>query len=507
MTLAASLTIANSGLAAIGQGFSVISHNIANADTQGYGAESTTQWTLYAEDLGEGVFAGPATLAKDPSLQAQLYQQNASAGAAQATSAALSALQPSLGSVGAGNDLGSLLANVQTQFSSLLNDPSSATAQGAVVSAAQALTGKINSLASAYGQARQNAQDALVSGVGSLNAALSDIGTLSDRIIMLKSQGASTADLENERNQDAATISGLVGVRFSELPNGDLQVFTTNGTQLPTRGATRLSVASAQAGSGAYYPGGGLPGITLDGADVTSQLGGGSIGAELALRDTTLPTYGAALDEFAQTLSSRFAAQGLALFSDPQGNVPAGGGTPVQSGYVGYASAITVNPAVVNNPALVRDGTNAVPASTTGASAFTPNPSGQTGFSVLIQRVLNFALGAQAQDGVAQPPAAASGLGPSGTLSAPFTGAGNLGDYATALTASQAADSATATTAATDQADTQSALSNQLQTQTGVNMDGQLSLMVQLQNAYGANAKIISAVQEMFTTLLQAVQG
>jgi flagellar hook-associated protein 1 len=36
-------------------------------------------------------------------------------------------------------------------------------------------------------------------------------------------------------------------------------------------------------------------------------------------------------------------------------------------------------------------------------------------------------------------------------------------------------------------------------------VDSQLALMVQLQNAYGANAKIISAVQDMFSSLLQAV--
>jgi flagellar hook-associated protein 1 FlgK len=82
-----------------------------------------------------------------------------------------------------------------------------------------------------------------------------------------------------------------------------------------------------------------------------------------------------------------------------------------------------------------------------------------------------------------------------------------LGDYANALTASQAAESANATAAAKDEGSTQSALSASLQSVTGVSMDSQMSLMVQLQNAYGANAKIIGAVQSMYTTLLNAVQG
>jgi flagellar hook-associated protein 1 FlgK len=38
-----------------------------------------------------------------------------------------------------------------------------------------------------------------------------------------------------------------------------------------------------------------------------------------------------------------------------------------------------------------------------------------------------------------------------------------------------------------------------------VNMDTEMSLMITLQNAYGANAKIITAAQAMFTQLLQSV--
>jgi flagellar hook-associated protein 1 FlgK len=284
-----------------------------------------------------------------------------------------------------------------------------------------------------------------------------------------------------------------------------MQVFTSGGAQLPTRGAAPLSIASTETGPTLYYPGGGLPGITMGGADISSQLTGGAIASAMTLRDTTIPTYMGELDEFSQNLSSRFQAQGLTLFSDPNGVVPASTTTPAQSGYLGYSAIITVNPAVVSNPALVRDGTQAVAGSPTGASAFTPNPTGEAGFNTLIERVLNYALGSNVQDGVAQIPGATAGLGPSGTLDAPFGAQTTLSDYANAITGSQATDSANATTAVTDEGQTQAAISTNLQNSVGVNMDSQLSLMVQLQNAYGANAKIISTIQAMFSTLLQAV--
>jgi flagellar hook-associated protein 1 FlgK len=503
-SLSAAVGIATGGLAAINTDFGVISNNLANANTVGYSAEQATQSDLDASGQGIGVRSGPTGLVQDQALQNQLNGQTATASGAQVTDAALANLQPVLGSVGGSDDLGSLVGALQTGFSSLLNDPSSASQQGAVVTAAQSLATQINTISQAYGQARQSAQDAIGHDIDTLNASLNEIGDLSGQIVALQAQGKSTADLLNLRNAQTTAIAGLVSANFVTQPNGDMQVFTTGGAQLPTRGAA-LSIATAQTGATLYYPGGGLPGIMLGGTDITAQMGGGAIGASLALRDTTLPTYQSELDEFSDNLATRFQAQGLTLFSDGSGQVPASAGPPAQLGYVGFASTITVNPQVAATPSLVRDGTQAVAGSATGASAFTPNPTGAAGFSTMIQRVLDYALGDQVQDTVPQPGAATAGLGPSGTLTAPFSGQGAIGDFANALTASQASDSANAAVDAKDATSTQTALAASVQTATGVNMDAQLSLMVQLQNAYGANAKVISTIQQMYTQLLQAV--
>ena len=67
----------------------------------------------------------------------------------------------------------------------------------------------------------------------------------------------------------------------------------------------------------------------------------GQIAADLKLRDQTLPTDQAELDEFAQNLASRFDTEGLRLFTDPSGNVPTvSASPPVQSNYVGFAGII-----------------------------------------------------------------------------------------------------------------------------------------------------------------------
>ena len=505
MSLNGALGISSGALANVSYGLSVISQNIANASTPQYALETATQTSLSAGGQGFGVSSGVTVPASDPGLQNQVSAQTSEAAAAATTSTALSALEPVLGTVGGGTDLGSQLSAVQSAFSTLEGDPSDATQQGAVVAAATTLTTGINTLASAYGTARQTAEDGVVSGVAQLNTALSTIGELNKQIVSLQAQGLSTADLVNQRAQAENSISQLVDARFVRQQNGSLTVLTAGGAQLPTDGSQTLSVQSATTGPTAYYPGGGIPGVMLGGTDITTQLTGGSIGANITLRDQTLPTYQGSLDEFAQTLSSRFANQGLTLFSNPSGIVPVSTGPAAQSGYVGYADTIEVNPAVTATPSLVRDGTQAVAGSATGASAFTPNTAGLSGFTTLINRVVTYALGADVQDGVAQPTVPTTGLGPDGTLQSGTTAQSTLLDAANTLTASQANDSAQATSQTTDSAAVASSLQTRLTGATGVDVDTELGQLVVLQNAYGANAKIITAIQSLFTDILNAV--
>jgi flagellar hook-associated protein 1 len=274
---------------------------------------------------------------------------------------------------------------------------------------------------------------------------------------------------------------------------------------LPTHGG-QLSTIGASVQTGSFHPGGGIPPILLGGADVTSQLRGGRIGADLDIRDTIMPTYQAELDEFAETMATRFDAQGLTLFSDPSGTVPVSAPLPVQNGYVGFSVIIQVNPALLSTPSLLRDGTHPVVGNPAGPSAFVPNPpGGPAGFTAMIERVLNFALGPNAQNGVPQPPPNTANLGPTGTLNAPFTAPTTLSGFAGTIIGTQAQDAAHATSQlATEQA-VQSALTAKFSSVSGVSMDTEMSHMIELQNAYGANARVIASVQAMWTQLLNAV--
>jgi len=449
-----------------------------------------------------GIVSGPTTLQINHELQTESFNQNSVVAGLQTRQTALQALDAVQGTPGQNNDLASLLGNLQSQFSTLLNQPNDPTQQNQVVQSAATLAQGINAISNAYTTQRQTTQTDLVSAVATLNTTLSTIGSLSDKIVALQVEGQSTADLQNQRNAAVASLSQLLNVKTFAQTNGDLVVTTASGTSLPTHGAANQIVApDANIQAGESHASGTVPGVTLHGTDITGQLQGGQIGADLTLRDQTLPTYQAELDEFAEGLATRFQSQGLTLFTDPTGAVPNPGATaPVQGSYIGFAAAIQVNPQVQTTPSLVRDGTNAT-------SGFTPNPpGGLSGFTTLISNVLNYALGTNQQPGVTQPPFNTTGLGPDGRLNAPFAAPPTLAAMASALVASQAQDSAQTTAQLGTEQVVQTTLNSKLTAGSGVNMDTEMSSMIALQNAYGANARVISTVQALFTQLLAVVQ-
>jgi flagellar hook-associated protein 1 FlgK len=91
-----------------------------------------------------------------------------------------------------------------------------------------------------------------------------------------------------------------------------------------------------------------------------------------------------------------------------------------------------------------------------------------------------------------------------GSAALPYSG--TLSQYMSQV-ASQQGQAATAATNLQQGQDTVlSALQQRFNDTSGVSIDTEMSNLIALQNAYGANARVMSTLQQMMTTLLQAVQ-
>ncbi|MBV8914918.1 MAG: flagellar hook-associated protein FlgK [Acetobacteraceae bacterium] len=454
MFLGNALGSAASGLDSITRQLALVSQNVANAGTPNYVKQTLS---LSAADAGGqtfGVLTGPATRAMDDTLQANLFAAVGTEAADTTAQDALQRIDQVSGAPGDGQSLPDLFGALQDSFSKLMNDPANGTQQREVVTQAQSLAQGVNALGSSLVQERQTAQNSLQQEATTANTALRALGTLSDQIILAQSRGESTADLEDQRDAQMQTVAQLTGAKFIKQSNGDLLAIAGSSV-LPLRASSGPFSISGINFTGST-PTALIPQLMVDGAPASGI--GGQMGANLTLRDTTIPAMQAGLDGFAQSLASGFNAQGLTLFTDGSGAVPASGAA------TGFSTTIQVSAAVAADPSMTRDGTT---------------PSGLAGDTTLITNVL---------DNV-------------------FTsGATSLSGQATNLIAGYSAQASDASSTADTSTGIRSGLETKLNAETGVSVDGEMSDMIRLQSAYAANAKVVTAVQDMWNTLLQAVQ-
>jgi len=455
MSLGGVLNSASSGLDSVSRRIATVSQNVANAGTAGYVRETVAVSSVAADGAGMGVRTGPAARSLDERLQASALAASATVVGQQTRSDALAGIDAASGTPGAGFDLPSLLGSLRDSFTTLQADPANAAQQRVVVNRADALARGVNALGQAVGGARQSAQDAAVADVATANSALHSIGALSDQIIAARSRNESTADLEDQRDRSIRTLSDLTGARVLRQASGDA-LAVAGGLVLPLRAATGPFTLGA-ATLAPDTPTAAVPRLGLDGVAVAGEPIGGRIGANLALRDTTLTDLQSGLDQFGQSLASRFDLQGLRLFTDAIGAVPAAAAP-------GFAQGMRVNAAVVAAPTILRDGVG---------------PARAAGSTTLIDKVLDRVLG---------------------------SGAGSVAAAASALASKHAGLAADASAGLATGRAVQTSLDAKLAAGTGVSLDTETADLVRLQNAYAANAKVITASQALWTQLLDTVR-
>ncbi len=532
MNLDTALSIAVTGLRASSTGLRTVASNVANAEVAGYTRKQQNTQSSVPDSSGIGVTLGPETRNVDAALQRDVFARGATVTGLGARESLLQSVEAVHGAPEAGTSLGGLLGRLNDAFNTLAAQPSSAPAQQEAVRAAQALVEKLNQLATAVTGARNRAHREIEDSAKATNAALAEIDTLSIRIRNLKAADQVSPDLEDRRDAALERFTAETGARFMARADGSMLLTGPNGLTWPTekaKGASEgpLTVAAAELAAGNYHStlGGQVPGVMLTEpgnplfpSDVTNTLTGGRIGALIAMRDETLPRMQAELDEFAHKLARRFDQQGLRLFSDGFGNVPEEGGVPVQRNYVGFAGTIRVFAGVVENPALVRDGTHPIPGGVPAGLAtqptgdpqgdiFTPNVAGgPAGFETLAKRILDHTFGVTLKDdGTPHSPAFQNTfLGPEGNLTSTIPSYARLADFAAAVVAAQTAERADATAQREAEGATRDLVRNRLADEAGVNIDAEMSLMVQLQQAYQANARVLQTSRDMYDALFAA---
>jgi flagellar hook-associated protein 1 FlgK len=493
MGLSNAWNVATSSLATNAGLTSIVSRNISNAqNASGYVSAKVAH--LVSGSGGAAVIQSISDLTNASLFNAMLSSTSANA-AAQALSSGVKPLQATVADATSTTDTttaaqspSSLLQALDTALQTYSASPSNASAAAGVLSAAQNLASGLNAASATVQSGRETADQDMVNAVATVNGLLSDFQQVNTQIVSGTATGADITDALDRRNTILQSLSQQIGVATTTASNGAMAIYTDSGVTLFDTTARSVTMAPTTtytaSTTGAAVT---VDGVPVTGANAIMPIQSGALAGLATLRDSVATQYQSQLDSIAGGLVNAFAETSSGGGGQLPGLFTASGLTSVPgaslvnglAGQIAVASA--VDPSQGGSLNRIRDGG-------INGSATVQNTTGASGYNTLIQSDI-------AALGATRTFPSGTGLGTSNSVT------GQAAASASWLDAEYQSASNNATYQSTLSTQASQALSNA----TGVNIDQQMTQMLDLENSYQASAKIIATIGTMFNALLQAV--
>ncbi len=483
MSISNAMINALSGLGAASRSADVVASNVANALTQGYARRDLQVSARTLGGVGTGVRVDGVSRFVNQAVLNDKRLADAETAAASGRSIFHLRLETAIGQMDDGRSLGGRIAALEAAFTQATSRPDSEARLQDVVTAAQGLAGTLHALQSEVQAARMEADAAIGRQVDLLNTSLANVDRLNAQIVAERASGRDPSALMDERQAIVDRIAEIVPLRELARDREQIALFTTGGAVLlegvPVKvGFTATGIITPDMVLGA----GTLSGLTLNGTPIVSSdagvLGGGALGAALAVRDELGPAFQSQIDALARSLVERFSRPGVdpTLVAGQPGLLTDAGAAFDPLNEIGLAGRIAVNVAVdpVQGGALwrLRDGI--------GATA--PGAVGDA------RRLIALS------DALATPLVPASG---------DFIGAARSAHGLAADILSQAASARQRDEARTSHA---RALQDSLTSQyleNGVDTDAEMQRLLLIEEAFSANARVIQIMDDLLQQIIR----
>jgi flagellar hook-associated protein 1 FlgK len=371
---------------------------------------------------------------------------------------------------------------VESALGSAAARPDLEARQNQVVDRLSHLVDRVGDVARGIQASRAEADTGIATAVDRLNADLDQIAQLNTDIRKASVRGQNASALLDTRQNLIDRVSELVPVREIDRDHGMVALMSEGGMLLdgaaPTLGFQRTPVITAHHDLSAGL----LSGISVNGqvVDTTRNrhlLSGGQLAALMDVRDSLAPAAQAELDGFARDLVERLAAPGVdpTLAASAPHLLTDAGSAFAAANETGLSARLTLNASVDpqqgGQVSRLRD----------GLGATTPGPVGDaSGLTRLISALSSLA-----------PPGSAALSGASRSA------AGQASDLFSRLgTARSAADSAQAYARARHDGLAADLMAD------GVDSDAEMQKLLLIEQAYAANARVVSAAQSMLDVLM-----
>ncbi|WP_299555792.1 flagellar hook-associated protein FlgK [uncultured Tateyamaria sp.] len=483
MSLTSALSSAMSGIRAASRGSEVVSGNIANANTAGY-VRRTLSISSESGGGAVGVRINGVTRHVDQQIINDRRIAGAETGYRSETTAALTHIENLIGTPDTPGSLAARISDFEQSLITASSRPDAAERLTAAVFAAKDLTKSVNSVAQGIQDARSQADHSIDTQVKRLNDALQGVETLNAHIVASNSSGADVAALQDQRQQLIDEISEMVPLRTIPRDRGAVSLYSTGGAILLEGQAVEVGFDAAHLVTPyESLEDGTLSGLTLNGVSVNTsstngRLHGGTLGAQFEIRDEIAPNAQMQIDALARDLIERFedstvdptlAVGDAGLFTDADNPLD-------PASEVGLANRLSLNTLVDPDQGgetwRIRDGL--------GAAA--PGDAGDATLLIALTDVLD-----------ATRPQASGSFGSSSL---------NLAGVVASMS-SQVGIERLREDQQLSFASAQFSELRQIELADGVDTDVEIQNLIILEQAYAANARVISTVDEMFDTLLR----
>ncbi len=483
MSISGALSNALSGLTASARAAQVVSSNIANASTDGYGRRTLSQSAQRYGDSG-GVTVHGVARNVNPVALSERRLADAGLALASGSNSFHNRIEALVGNPSDASSLSGVLASFESSLATAAGSPDSDIRLHNVSQDAQSIVDTFKTASDGIQSMRAEADGQISNMVNRLNGLLEQTEEFNRQISAAINMGQETAGLEDARQAAVDEIAELVPVKIANRDRGAVAIYTTSGAVLLDGSAAEVEFT----GVGTVMPhmtvdNGMLSGITINGYPMRvdsdkGALAGGAIGAQFAIRDEHGVQAQAQLDGAARSLVERFQDPTM----DPTLGVgDAGLFTDAGLAFnaadeVGLAGRLDLN----NLVAL--DGAGETWRLRDGLGAAAPGDVGDA-------TQLNALLDAMQAQVVSSSPALNLGASSMSELGADF--------HSSISSARVLSDKDVAFAAAS-----QNSL-EALMLAEGVDTDAEMQKLMMIEQAYAANARLIEAVDEMMNALLR----
>lgn len=311
----AGLSITGRGLNAAQVGETVTTNNMSNINTDGYSRQVVSQTSIgpaavYSSSLvGNGVEVTSVDRVNSFRLNQKYWQTNSSASKLEVQSSYLEQIEEVFGSTDS-SEISTALDNFEAQLETLADDPTDESVRTTVLSYAETFCETLNYAAESLASLREDLNNEVYTAVQNINSYASQIATLNSQITTASASGASTNELEDQRDLLVDKLSGLVGISVTAADDGSYTITVDGVTLVKGDKANQLECYTVtDTDSDAY----GMYGIrwSSSGKEFTSG-NSGALNGYLQLRDgSTADNKGVVyymnqLDDFARTFAQAF---------------------------------------------------------------------------------------------------------------------------------------------------------------------------------------------------------